>query len=59
MSHALGQLAGGALAGQESLMWGLSPQHHPLPGVSDVPDDGAEGPGEAGGLASHLHHFHP
>lgn len=37
----------------------LFPQHHPLPGVGDFPDDGAAGPGEAGGLASHLHHLHP
>ncbi|XP_074778275.1 inactive rhomboid protein 2 isoform X2 [Athene noctua] len=37
----------------------LCSQYHPLPGISDVPDDSAEGPGEAGGLASHLHHFHP
>lgn len=46
-------------AGQGSLTWRFSPQHHPLPGVRNIPDDGAEGPGEAGGLASHLHHFHP
>lgn len=38
---------------------GSLPQHHPLPGVSDIPDDGAAGPGEAGRLASHLHHLHP
>lgn len=38
---------------------GPLPQHHPLPGVGDVPDDGAAGPGEAGRLASHLHHLHP
>uniref|UniRef100_A0A8C3BU36 Inactive rhomboid protein n=1 Tax=Cairina moschata TaxID=8855 RepID=A0A8C3BU36_CAIMO len=37
----------------------LCSQHHPLPGVGDFPDDGAAGPGEAGGLASHLHHLHP
>lgn len=46
-------------AEQGSLTWGLSPQHHPLPGVRDIPDDSAEGPGEAGRLASHLHHLHP
>uniref|UniRef100_A0A8B9FF21 Inactive rhomboid protein n=1 Tax=Amazona collaria TaxID=241587 RepID=A0A8B9FF21_9PSIT len=33
--------------------------HHPLPGVGDFPDDSAEGPGEAGRLAPHLHHLHP
>ncbi|XP_046758081.1 inactive rhomboid protein 2 isoform X3 [Gallus gallus] len=37
----------------------LCSQHHPLPGVGDLPDDGAARPGEAGRLAPHLHHLHP
>lgn len=48
----------GAVAGQESNVI-LHLQHHPLPGVGDLPDDGAARPGEAGRLAPHLHHLHP